>query len=64
MISNAHFIVLNLYKDVTLPFDKNFYVLHNNKWCLPKLFSNYMDDLSKMLTDSGIGCYVASVKVR
>ena len=27
----------------------------------PKLFSVYMDDLSKMLNDSGMGCYVDNV---
>ena len=30
---------------------------------LPKLFSIYMDDLSKMLSDSGMGCYVDNVCV-
>ena len=29
----------------------------------PKLFSVYMDDLSKMLNDSGMGCYVDNVCV-
>ena len=29
----------------------------------PKLFSIYIDDLSKMLNDSGIGCYVDNVYV-
>ena len=29
----------------------------------PKLFSIYMDDLSKMLNDSGIVCYVDNVCV-
>ena len=29
----------------------------------PKLFSVYMDDLSKMLNDSDMGCYVDNVCV-
>ena len=29
----------------------------------PKLFPVYMDDLSKMLNDSGMGCYVDNVCV-
>ena len=29
----------------------------------PKLFSVYMDDISKMLNDGGMGCYVDNVCV-